>query len=292
MKYDLWCRSALGQRTSLSTLDNARWLVLKTAGLSSLIAPQTAACLSELLQVTSGQYSKVVDGYQVDQEFLENAVSLEIQQCTLGEGAELGLRILAVLEHHYRILRRRPHVEGNKTIARVVTQQQFARLGLRPHLWSLSRGLARKYEEYQHFIGMDDHVMEGALPNDRQITREGTLGFVDFMLGVCHEEVDYIGTAFFRQNLRERVLKMFRTNQQLLGAGVKVKTGPAVLALLTQGWLPEAEFKTFTGLPPQAASDELNRLRYLGVVANSQGLADRVEPRLPRWFAEEILPCL
>ncbi|WP_157831273.1 hypothetical protein [Pseudomonas sp. 43NM1] len=82
---------------------------------------------------------------------------------------------------------------------------------------------------------------------------------------------------------------MFKTNPQLLNAGVRAKTPQAVLALLVQGWLPEDEFKSFIGLPPQVASDELDRLRHLGVVANSQDFADRVEPRLPRWFAEEIL---
>jgi hypothetical protein len=292
MKYDLWCHSALGRRTSTSALDNARWLGLKIAGLSGLIAPQTAACLSELLQVTSAGYSRVNDGHQVDQEFLTCAVLQETQQCTQGGGKDLGGRILEVLEHHYRILRRRPHVEVNRVIARMVTEQQFAQLGLRPDLWSLSRGLARKQEEYQYFIGLDDRVGEDALPNGGQTTRDVMVGFIDFILGVCHEEVDSIGTAFFRQNLRKKVLETFRTSQQILGAGVKAQTAPAVLALLIQGSLPEVEFMTFTGLSPEAASGELNRLKYLGVVTNSQNLASRVEPGLPRWFAEQILSCL
>jgi hypothetical protein len=174
----------------------------------------------------------------------------------------------------------------------MVTEQQFAQLGLRPDLWSLSRGLARKHEEYQYFIGLDDRVGEDALPNGGQTTRDVMVGFIDFILRVCHEEVDYIGTAFFRQNLRKRVLETFRTSQQILGAGVKAQTAPAVLALLIQGSLPEVEFMTFTGLFPEAASGELNRLKYLGVVTNSQNLAGRVEPGLPRWFAEQILSCL
>ncbi|MGH8452461.1 hypothetical protein [Pseudomonas sp.] len=293
MNTKLWCQSASVQAFPTSILESAHVLVMKTACLSALLAPDTAACLSELIQVTSAHYSRVIDGYNIEQEFLKRAVLLENQQYALGEDADLARRIVAIFDHHYQILRGRPHSEGNGTVARMVTHQQFAQLGLHPHLWSLSRGLARKYEEYQRVIWLDDHIGKDGLVDGRQFTRDGSLlSFVEFMLHVCHEEVDYIASAFNRHQLRQRVLGAFRVNQRLLGAGVKVETAPAVLALLIQGSLPKNEFKIFTGLPSRSGSDELNRLRDLGVVANSKSQAHRVEPRLPGWFAEEILPYL
>jgi|LNAP01.1.fsa_nt_gb hypothetical protein len=44
---------------------------------SGLLAPETAECLGELIQITSTHYSQVIDGYHVEQEFLARAVLLE-----------------------------------------------------------------------------------------------------------------------------------------------------------------------------------------------------------------------
>jgi len=65
---------------------------------------------------------------------------------------------------------------------------------------------------------------------------------------------------------------------------------PALLALLIQGSLPRTELVTFTGLPREAASDQLNRLLNPGIVVSSPSNLQRLEVGLPAWFAQVILP--
>jgi NDP-sugar pyrophosphorylase family protein len=67
---------------------------------------------------------------------------------------------------------------------------------------------------------------------------------------------------------------------------------PALLALLIQGSLPRIEFVTFTGLPREAASDQLNRLLNLGIVVIPPSNLQRLEVGLPAWFAHDLLPDL
>lgn len=112
MNTKFWCQSASARAFPDSILESANELVMKTACLSGLLAPETAECLGELIQVTSTHYSQVIDGYHVEQEFLARAVLLETQQCALGEDADLGRRIVAIFGQHYHILRGRPHSEG------------------------------------------------------------------------------------------------------------------------------------------------------------------------------------
>ncbi|MNC59374.1 hypothetical protein D3C75_1091780 [compost metagenome] len=110
------------------------------------------------------------------------------------------------------------------------------------------------------------------------------------MFDVCHEEVDYMTNVLSRHQLRESVTHAYRTNSRLTEAGVSPETMPALLALLIQGSLPRTEFVTFTGLPCEAASDQLNRLLNLGIVMSPPSNHQRLEVGLPAWFAQDLLP--
>ncbi|MNI61934.1 hypothetical protein D3C73_1172260 [compost metagenome] len=109
------------------------------------------------------------------------------------------------------------------------------------------------------------------------------------MLDVCHDEVDYMTTALSRHQLRKSVTHAFRSNRRLSKAGVSSKTMPATLALLIQGSLPRTEFETFTGLPLEAANEQLNRLLNLGIVVSPLCNLQRLEVGLPAWFALDLL---
>jgi len=65
---------------------------------------------------------------------------------------------------------------------------------------------------------------------------------------------------------------------------------PALLALLIQGALPRSEFETFTGLPPEAADDQIIGLIKLGIVVSPPPNLQRLEVGLPAWIALDILP--
>jgi hypothetical protein len=65
---------------------------------------------------------------------------------------------------------------------------------------------------------------------------------------------------------------------------------PALLALHIQGALPRSEFVTFTALPPEAASEQLNRLINLGIVVKPPFNLQRLEVGLPAWFAQDLPP--
>ena len=135
---------------------------------------------------------------------------------------------------------------------------------------------------------MQTDGLEGA----QQRIGGGLLAFIEFMLDVCHEEVNYMTTALNRRGLRESVTRAYSANSRLSEAGVRPETMPALLALLIQGALPSTDFETFTGLPSEIASDQLSRLINLGVVVSLPSNRHGLEIGLPAWFAQEIFPGL
>ncbi|WP_162634842.1 helix-turn-helix domain-containing protein [Pseudomonas putida] len=246
--------------------------------------------MSELLKVTSTHYCSEINGGLSESEMLERDLVLEHHQSAFDGIPEFRRRIIAALCQHYQILHTRTLRAGIEAFARALTFEHFAMLGLNPHLWSLSRGLSRRLDEYQSSTGMNDPLQIDGLEGAQQLIRTDQLAFIEFMLDVCHEEVGYMTTALNRHQLRESVTHAYRTNSQLTEAGISPETMPALLALLIQGSLPRTEFVTFTGLPPDAASDQLNRLINLGLVVSPPTNLQRLEVGLSTWFAQDLLP--
>jgi hypothetical protein len=252
-----------------------------------MVAPETAACLSKLLMDSDAHYSRVIDEYHTKPEVLKNALNSANQHSTLEKVPELRRRIVAALAHHYRLLQT---PAGNGVVARIIAHQHLAQLRLHSQLWSLSRGLARRQEEYHAALNTTDSTQDLQVAGGVQLSDKAFLGFIELMLDVCHQEVDYMTTALNRHQLRRSVAHAYRTNPRLTEAGVSLKTMPALLALLIQGTLPRSVFITFTGLPPKIASDQLNRLLNLDIVVSPPSNLQRLEVGLPAWFAQVLLP--
>ncbi|MFJ5300028.1 Fic family protein [Pseudomonas sp. NPDC088368] len=201
-------------------------------------------------------------------------------------------RIIAVLANHHRMAFVHPFLDGNGRVARMVTHLQLTQLGLQPHLWSLSRGLGRRHKDYYGYLANADRPRESDLDGRGSLSEKHYFAFIEFMLDICHDQVDYMIAALDRDKMRTRVIRAFRTKERILDAGVQSDTAAAVLALLMQGALPRSEFKMFTGLSGRAASDELTRLIKLGIVVSPTPKSRIVEPGLPAWFAQDIFPDL
>ncbi|MNO90380.1 hypothetical protein D3C76_818880 [compost metagenome] len=223
---------------------------------------------------------------------LEDANNLASTQFTLGEITELRRRLIAALAHHYHLVQTQPLSDGNGAVARLIVHIHFAQIGLHPHLWSLPRGIARKREEYHAALGLTGGTQGRQPSGGFQRTDKALLGFIAFMLDVCHEEVDYMTATLNRRKLRESVTNAFNTNSRLTEAGIRAEIAPAFLALLIQGAVPRSEFNTFTGLQSEAASNQVARLINIGLVVSPPSDLLTLEIALPDWFVRELLPDL
>lgn len=213
-------------------------------------------------------------------------------QTGFGRQADPRRQLIAALAYHHRLAWVHPFADGNGRVARLITHLQLVSLGLRPTLWSLSRGLARQHQNYYVALTMADRSREGDLDGRGQLSQRRYFEFIEFMLQVCHDQVDYMTAAVDPSKIRERVIHAFHNNEKLLQQGIRPESAPAMIALITQGSLPRSEFKTFTGLTPRPAIDELSRLIKVGLVESQTPKSRTVAVGLPTWFAQEIFPDL
>ncbi|MHC8287446.1 Fic family protein [Pseudomonas sp. XS1P51] len=213
-------------------------------------------------------------------------------QAGFGRQTDSRRQLISALAYHYRLAWVHPFADGNGRVARLVTHLQLVSLGLKPTLWSLSRGLARQHQNYYAALTMADRPREGDLDGRGQLSQRRYFEFIEFMLQVCHEQVDYMTAAVDPSQLRERVIRAFHYNEKLQQQGIRPESAPAIIALITQGSLPRNEIKTFTGLTPRPAIDELSRLIKAGLVESQTPKSRIVTPGLPAWFAQDIFPDL
>jgi len=213
-------------------------------------------------------------------------------QAGFGRQTDPRRQLVSSLAYHHRLAWVHPFADGNGRVARLITHLQLVQLGLEPTLWSLSRGLARQHQDYYSALTMADRPREGDLDGRGQLSQRRYFEFIELMLQVCHDQVDYMTAAVDPSKLRERVIRAFRFNEKLLQQGIRPESAPAIIALITQGSLPRNEIKTFTGLTPRPAIDELSRLIKVGLVESRTPKSRIVTPGLPAWFAQDIFPDL
>ncbi|KAF1022705.1 MAG: hypothetical protein GAK37_03335 [Pseudomonas sp.] len=207
-----------------------------------------------------------------------------------GRQPDLTPRILAALAYHHRLAFVHPFEDGNGRVVRMMTHLQLMRLGLVSPLWSLSRGLARKQDEYYRRLRAADQPRRGDLDGRGQLTQSGLCEFVEFMLQVCIDQMEYVEQAMSLVNLRTRLESVIGLEPRFTGSGIKQEMAKAIHILLTQGEVSRADFKIFSGLHNRIASDQLTMLIQMGVVEAPSSKSRSVFPGLPVWFAQLIFP--
>lgn len=213
-------------------------------------------------------------------------------QQVYGRQPDLTSRILSSLAYHHRLAFVHPFEDGNGRVVRMITHLQLMRLGLASPLWSLSRGLARKQDEYYRQLRAADQPRRGDLDGRGQLTQSGLFGFVEFMLQVCIDQMEYIEQTMDLVSLRKRLERVIGLEPRFIESGVKQEMAKAIHILLTQGEVARADFKTFSGLHDRVASDQLKKLIDMGVVEAPSAKSRSIFPGLPVWFAQMIFPDL
>ncbi len=94
-------------------------------------------------------------------------------QQVYGGQPDLTSRILSSLAYHHRLAFVHPFEDGNGRVVRMITHLQLMRLGLASPFWSLSRGLARKQDEYYARLRVADQARRGDLDGRGQLTQGG-----------------------------------------------------------------------------------------------------------------------
>lgn len=186
-----------------------------------------------------------------------------------------GLRpVIAVAAAHHRLTWIHPFLDGNGRVARLFTDAWMQRIGFRGYgLWNVSRGLARRRDEYRERLAAADDARGGDLDGRGQLSNQGLADFCTFFLDVCLDQAEYMGGLLRLDGLAERVTKYVRLRSEGLALGPKGQPQPLkpemsrlLEVALVRGEYPRGEAAEILGTSDRSARRLLGPLVAEGLL--------------------------
>jgi Fic family protein len=141
-----------------------------------------------------------------------------------------GLRpIIALSAAHHRLMWIHPFLDGNGRVARLFTDAYFEKFKLEGYgLWNVSRGLARKRNDYRKYLAAADFERENDFDGRGNLSDRTLTDFCRFFLETCLDQAEYMNNLLSLNGFLERLEKYV----QLRNAGLIVDEKGEKLAKL------------------------------------------------------------
>lgn len=120
-----------------------------------------------------------------------------------------GLRpITALAAAHHRLMWIHPFLDGNGRVTRLFTDAYFYRIRLSGYgLWNVSRGLARRRDEYKKFLAEADAERENDYDGRGNLSDRRLTEFCRFFLEVCLDQTEFMNNQLALVGFLERLEK-------------------------------------------------------------------------------------
>jgi Fic family protein len=201
-----------------------------------------------------------------------------------------GNRILAMASAHHRFNYIHPFPDGNGRVSRLMSHAMGLQASVGAHgLWSVSRGLARGVEsraDYRTKMSETDTLRQGDLDGRGNLSERALVGFIDWFLGVCIDQVEFMSRLFDLENLGRRMSRYVEYNDAL-----KPQANALLQEALLRGQIDRGASAQITGLPERSARRVLNGVIEDGLLA-SRTPKGPVSIAFPAHTVERLFPGL
>lgn len=114
--------------------------------------------------------------------------------------------LIATAASHHRLMWIHPFLDGNGRVTRLYTDACFQRLPLHGYgLWNVSRGLARRRDDYMAALSWADVPRRNDLDGRGNLSNEGLIKFCRFFLETCLDQISFMHGLLKLDGLLERI---------------------------------------------------------------------------------------
>jgi len=177
------------------------------------------------------------------------------------------MQIVAMAAAHQRLAWIHPFLDGNGRVARLHSHLVLGQLGLTNGLWSPLRGFARSHEAYYAHLAAADEPRAGDLDGRGNLTEAGLLDWINYVIGVCIDQVEFITSLLSLDGMKDRIAACLSFEEQVVRLGVRTESLRALHYLFsTQSELDRADFKAMLGLGDRLATAQVSALLSRGML--------------------------
>jgi Fic family protein len=195
-------------------------------------------------------------------------------------------KIIGVAASHHRLLWIHPFLDGNGRVTRLFSHAWLRELGIGSDLWAVSRGLARRVDEYKSMLATADEPRHGDLDGRGNLTQKGLNQFCDFFLSTCVDQVAFMESLLEPAELLRRI--EIWSEEETRAKRLLRGSWPLLKEAVVSGEFSRGRAAEITGYETRQARTVLNMLIDQGYLA-SEGPRDTVRLGFPakiidRWF--------
>jgi Fic family protein len=114
-------------------------------------------------------------------------------------------RAIAAAAAHHRLLWIHPFMDGNGRVTRLMSHAMLLELGVGSALWSVSRGLARRADEYKRLLMAADAPRRGDFDGRGALSQSALIDFCGFFLECCLDQVRFMRDLLEPAELQRRI---------------------------------------------------------------------------------------
>lgn len=199
-------------------------------------------------------------------------------------------RLSVVACSHHRLLWIHPFLDGNGRVARLFAVLVMKAAGIEGiGLWSPSRGLARRVDEYKALLQDADSLRRGDFDGRGNLSLSALQAFAEFYVDVCLDQVKFMAEMFELDKLVKRVENFFSIIS--VTAPIKKEAYRLVVEAIVRGEFARGEAARITGLGERVARDVLGDLIERGFL-KSDSLKGQVRIGFPTFATGYYFPNL
>lgn len=190
-----------------------------------------------------------------------------------------GLRpIIALASAHHRLMWIHPFLDGNGRVTRLFTDAFFTKIGLSGYgLWNVSRGLARRKDDYRRYLAAADSHRENDLDGRGNLSNRTLTEFCRFFLEVCLDQAEYMNNLLSLGNFLERLKEYVVLRNAGLIADEKgqslpnlhPRTAEVLITLAIKGEMSRGEVSQIIQMSERTGRNVLRGLLDEGLILSS-----------------------
>ncbi len=203
-------------------------------------------------------------------------------------------QLIVAAAAHQRMAWIHPFIDGNGRACRL--QTHCALWPLSGGLWSVSRGLARRRDEYYERLDAADAPRQGDLDGRGNLSEKELRRWCEWFVGICEDQVSFMTRMFHLDGMKTRIqaLISFRAAHD---KRIRPEAALPLYHLFLAGPTTRGEFQQMTGLGERTARTLLSNLIETGLVTSTGHVApvrfafplDALQLLLPELYPEAAI---
>ena len=197
--------------------------------------------------------------------------------------------ILSAAAAHHRLVWIHPFLDGNGRVARLMSHASLLEALDTSGIWSISRGLARRVDEYKSHLQACDSERRGDTDGRGHLSEQALIDFTRFFLETCIDQVQFMIELVQPERLRDRIL--IWTEEETRADRLQPKSGAILEAVLFRGELPRGDVPALVGTGDRQARRIVSGMIEAGIITSESSRAP-LRIAFPARLASRWLPGL